>query len=192
MIETLRTRLASRLPYAITLRLDCASAAVVTAIARPFLEVGWSPPVAIYPPHVTLCAYPNDAPLHQLRATIERLAARWQKLPIALASLGIFIGPPPVLFLAPVVTAALLARYAELSAALPRMSADPHFQPTAWVPHVTLAIASQDVRPALTDLPALPIPAALDRLELVRFPPTVILASLNLGSTEPPSRETVE
>ena len=170
------------MPFAITLGLDDFSAASVAAVARPFLERGWGPPASAYPPHVTMAVYAEDAPADRVGEAVEMLASQWEKLPIVLASLGIFRGPPAVLFLAPVVTAALLARREAVRAALPELPDHPHFRPEAWVPHVTLATGGRESDPAFVDLPALPVGALLDRLEIVRFPPAVVLASRRLAS----------
>src|SRR3712207_1159984 len=109
------------MPLAVTLRLDDAAASPVAAMWRALggsgvdddcLRLG-------YPPHVTLAVWSDAAPIEPLAAAVDRFGAEWGALPVALAGLGVFPGAPAVVWAAPVVTEALLARQAALVAAVP-------------------------------------------------------------------------
>jgi 2'-5' RNA ligase len=131
------------------------------------------------PPPLTLAVYPDGARTDELRAALERLAWHWRALPVALSGLGIFPGPSSVLWAAPVVTPEMLARHAALHAAVSGFQVHAHYQPGAWVPHVTLAGALPDPGRALTVLVPhwRPITGVLNQLDLVRFPPVEVLQS---------------
>jgi 2'-5' RNA ligase len=110
---------------------------------------------------------------------VVRFATEWAALPISLSGLVVFPHPATTLWAAPVVTPALLARQAELHAALHDLPIHPHYRPDAWVPHVTLSGALADPGAALTAVLKLwrPLNGWLDRLDLVRFRPVQILQS---------------
>jgi 2'-5' RNA ligase len=97
---------------------------------------------------------------------------------VGLCALGLFPGPPGVLFLAPAPTPALLDIHAALIASLPAAGLHPHYRAGAWMPHVTLAEGVGDPAAAVRalDRAALPLAAVLDRLEVVRFRPVTVLA----------------
>ncbi len=102
------------MPYAITLRLDAAAAAPVASMWQALALQGVSDEAVRlgYPPHVTLAVCADAANSERLLAAARTWAAQWRELPVTLASLGLFPGPPATLFLAPVVTPELLERHA--------------------------------------------------------------------------------
>jgi 2'-5' RNA ligase len=168
------------MPYAITLKLDAEAAAFVVAMWERLASRGVSDEAVRlgYPPHLTLGLFSDAADLERLVPIVRDGASRWRNLPISLASLGWFPGAPGVLFLAPVVTPALLALHRELLTSLPSEHIDPLYQPDHWVPHVTLAAGLSDPIAAVSalELPRLPIAAVLDTIDVVRFPPVEVLA----------------
>jgi len=173
------------MPYAVTLRLDAASAASIEAMWRALAEAGLDDGCLRigYPPHVTLAVYPDDVPVPQLDATVMLLAKEWDILPIELTGLGIFPGPDPVLWVAPVPTAGLLACQAALVAALHGLRCDGHYRPGHWMPHVTLGRVGAAARALEILAPLWPgaMTGRLERLDLVRFRPVTVLCSLALG-----------
>jgi 2'-5' RNA ligase len=177
------------MPYAITLGLDTEAAALVVAMWESFAARGVSDDALRlgYPPHVTLAVFPDGADLGRLLAAARECAARWRGLPVALGSLGLFPGTPAVFFLAPVVTPSLLARHAELLALLTGEPIDPHYQIGRWVPHITLAGGLTDTAAAVTVLGPLELPldALLERVDVVRFRPVRVLASIGLSNARP-------
>lgn len=173
------------MPYAVTLRLDAASAAPIEAMWRALAEAGIDDDCLRlgYPPHVTLAIYPDDAPVPQLETTVALLAKEWGALPVELAGFGIFPGPESVLWVAPVMTAGLLARQAALVAALHGLRCDAHYRPGHWAPHVTLGRVGA-LAPALEILAPLwpgAMAGRLERLDLAHFRPVTVLRSLALG-----------
>jgi 2'-5' RNA ligase len=141
-----------------------------------------------YTPHVTLGIYPDDAPLAPLRAAVDQLAARWTDLCVCLGGLGVFPGPPAVLWAAPVVSAALLARQSALVGALAGLDLHSHYQAGTWMPHITLTGGLRDPTAAMAACLALWRPArgVLNRLDLVRFRPVEILRSVRLPISAQP------
>jgi len=72
---------------------------------------------------------------------MEGFVTRVSSMPVELASIGIFPGETSVLFLAPVVRERLLAAQRHWHQVAGHQAAcTPHYQPQAWVPHVTLAM----------------------------------------------------
>lgn len=173
------------MPCAMTLLLDDQAAARITRLTDALDRAGLAGPGARNggPPHVTLGVYPDTAEVDALHATAAILGQSWRPLPVRFASLGVFPGTPGVLFVAPVVTSALLVRHAQL---LARHRGDGHFASGAWVPHVTLL---QDLEGSDAAARALavaaaawePFTATLDRLALFRFPPAVVVEVVRLG-----------
>ena len=100
--------------------------------------------------------------------------------------LGVFPGPPAVLWLAPGLDPALAALHAAVDAAMAPLPCQAHDRPGAWTPHVTLSAALHGLAGATGALAAValhlrPFAARLDRLDLVRFPPVEILWSAALA-----------
>ena len=172
------------MPYAITLRLDAASVPSVAALWEALAAAGIDSDRHDlgYAPHITLAVYPDDAPEQALRAALAGCASAWRAMPVSLAGFGFFPPPSPILWLAPVPTARLLARQAALLASLPALAPHPHYRADGWMPHVTLSGPLHDPAAALgTVLPLWqPMRCTLDCAELVRFRPVEILCSQNL------------
>ncbi len=180
------------MPYAVALRLDAAAAAPIEGMWRALAAAGLhDDSLALgYPPHVTLSIHPDTAVPARLRDVVAACAAQWTAIDVTLAGVGVFAAPVPVLFLAPVVTEALLLRQRALAEALADQPGDPHYRPGAWVPHVTLAKGGPTGDPgwmgrALDTLaplaPALR-PARAECLDLVHFRPVTVLQSHHLPS----------
>ncbi|MGL4964030.1 MAG: 2'-5' RNA ligase family protein [Inquilinus sp.] len=177
------------MPFAVHLDLDPPSAAALTplidAVERADPDA-MTPRRAQVAPHLSLGVYDRlDAAA--MSASLQRFAALQPACDIQLSSLGLFPGPPAVLFAAPVVAAELLDLYGRLHHAAARFVPHcwVHYLPGDWVPHVTLG---EGMRPAL--VPAAignaiaawqPRAAVLNRLSLVRFHPVELLWSTALA-----------
>jgi 2'-5' RNA ligase len=137
-----------------------------------------------YAPHITLATYPDDTPSDRLCGALDQVAHCWEPLPISLSGFGIFPGPPASLWVAPVVTSALLERHAALHAALAELQPHAHYRLGAWVPHVTLSGALNDPDRALAAVLPLwrPLTGLLDQLDLVRFRPVEVIERRKLKS----------
>lgn len=167
--------------YAITLRLDAKAAVIVEAMWQSLAACNVSNEALSlgYEPHLTLAVFAAHADPKRLLVAAQQCAALWPALPATFSSLGLFPGTPSTVFLAPVVTSTLLERHAALLTALAGEPLDPHYQPGRFVPHVTLAgdlTEPAAAVAALNPLP-LPLPAVLDRLDVVRFRPVEVLDS---------------
>ena len=175
------------MPYAVTLRLDAAAAAPIEALWHALAAAGLHDDSVTlgYPPHVTLSVHPDGTDPHRLGTAVARCAAASTRLDLRFSGFGVFAAPAPVLWLAPVVSEALLLRHRALAEAMAGLPCDPHYRPGDWVPHVTLAKGGQAGTPgwmgrALDVLaPLWPglRPAVAERLELVHFRPVTVLAS---------------
>lgn len=174
------------MPYALTLRLDEHAAARVARLWRAIAaQVGDDGALRLgYGPHITLAVLPDGIDAAAVAAAGFAAARGWDALPVTLAGLGVFPGEPAVVWAAPVATEALLARQCALHAALAGFPVHAHYQPGAWVPHVTLskdgAAPADRVIAAASAAWDGPISGLLDRLELVRFRPVEILRSAAL------------
>lgn len=178
------------MPYAVTLRFDQVLAGQIEAHwQRAAAATGAADlPTGTDEPHVSLAVY-DEGPIDPaaLVALVEGFASTEAPLAIGFSSLGIFPSEENVLFLAPVVTAALLrlhGRWHEHAAALaPACWA--HYVPGSWVPHCTLAMRW----PVATLLPVIgelrsawtPLRGELRALALIRAEPIVTLAEHPLG-----------
>lgn len=137
------------MPFAVHLDLDPHSAAalepLIDAVERADPEAT-TPRRAQVAPHLTLAVYDRlDAAA--MTGPLQRFAALQPARDIQLASLGLFPGPPAVLFAAPVVSAEMLDLHARFHHTAARY--DPHcwahYLPGDWVPHVTFG---EGLRPA--------------------------------------------
>jgi 2'-5' RNA ligase len=169
------------MPFAITLCFDSVSAQTVAAMWRTLSEQGIDADRERlgYAPHVTLAIHPDDTPVARLETATETLARDSHALPVTPSGIGVFPGPTSIVFAVPVVTAELLRRHAALHAALSGSRPHAHYEPSHWMPHVTLSGALTDPARALSALVSSwrPIIGMLDRLELVRFRPVEIIRS---------------
>ena len=175
------------MPLAITLRLDDAAADLVARLWQALADrIGVDDALRLgYRPHITLAVFPDSVPVAAIEPVVRRLAREWRALPVTLPALGVFPGEPPVLWVVPVPSQSLLQRHRDLHTVLETLPVHPHYLPGHWMPHVTL---SKDARlPAEQLLAAAlsawdgPTEAILDRLDLVRFRPVVVLASESLA-----------
>ena len=176
------------MPFAVSLDLDPLSA---TALAPLIDAVERADPKATTPRragvamHVSLAVY-DRLDVAAMIPSLQRFAGLQPACDIQLSSLGLFPGPPAVLFAAPVVSAELLELHGRFHHAAASFVPHcwPHYLPGDWVPHVTLG---EGMRPAL--VPAAidnaiaawqPRTAVLHRLSLVRFHPVELLWSTAL------------
>jgi 2'-5' RNA ligase len=168
----------SDMPFAIEMFLDDTGAAAVRAIWRALAEAGISDyqSTSGARPHVTLAAY-AELDLSAAAPAIAAFAAAEPAPSVSFASVGCFPTDQGVVFLAPVVTRALLDLHARFHATLRPVAGDgwPYYQPDAWVPHCTLAFETPPGRiAAAVDLcrrAALPLSAHLDAVGIVEFRP---------------------
>jgi 2'-5' RNA ligase len=164
---------------AVTLPLDKFAANTATALMRRLADAGLGRDMLDlgYPPHLTLGIWPSADGLAE---AVERLARR-PPIAVQFAGLAVFPGNPAVLWLAPAGSGALLRLHASLAQRCP--GAEPHYEPEAWVPHVTLSQQIADSAAALAVASAAwaPFTATLDRLEIVTLAPLRVVERLGFG-----------
>jgi 2'-5' RNA ligase len=176
------------MPFAVTLRLDPASATQAAGIQRALAEAGLSDlPSLGYPPHVTLAVLPDPVDAGALLAAVGSACRGWSRLPVRLPGLGIFPGGSAVLWLSVAAEDILPRRQAALRAALGERQVLQNYRAGQWMPHVTLA---EDLTEAglstaiqVASRGWIPIDGWLDRVEVVRFRPVSVLWSVVLAET---------
>lgn len=139
-------------------------------------------------PHLTLAgfgAFDKDVLVEALTDELEETSS----FPITFASLGAFTGESSILFLAPVVTKALLLLHERVHTVVVAHVGDSraHYAPGAWIPHCTLALGltgpqlAEGVR-QLAEV-RLPLQTRVTKVRLVAYPSLNVLAtwSLDIG-----------
>ncbi len=175
------------MPFSVLLTLDPASDSAIAELAIDLLgpaNVGAG--IVWTRPHVSLCICESldvEAFLPELRA----IAAGHAPMRFSLASLGFFPGAKRVVFLAPLVTQALLDLHRAVDERFARrgVRVDGNYRPPKWMPHCTLAmgLSSEQLRPALDAYARLSVPleGRFEQLELVEFEPVRLREKLPLG-----------
>jgi hypothetical protein len=142
-------------------------------------------------PHLSLGGgYSASSSRTQLSAKLEQFSGCAAQLPIHIGSLGIFRSIQGFsVFLAPVVTPALLHLHQQFHAAFAsyRHECVPYYLPGAWVPHIALAVhlSAVDLAAALDRCMSdwSPFTARLSAVALVEHPPTDVVVTLPLAPT---------
>jgi 2'-5' RNA ligase len=173
-------------PYAVELRFDEDLAHRVRTLWQVLEEIGSGSfgPGGEPVPHVSLAVYDDEDAVDEAAASrvIERLAARSAVTEIAFAGLGVFPTEENVLFLAPVVTPALLDLHAtwHTMATTLRAACRAHYLPGRWVPHCTLSMLGPmaGVIAGLDHLAAAwaPLSGTVRSIALIRVPPVETIA----------------
>jgi 2'-5' RNA ligase len=173
------------MPYALELALDDPAAGAVRRAWRELADAGITYMARSGArPHVSLGIWDTIDGV-AFEAELARFAAETAPLPITLASVGRFSAG--VVYLAPVVTAALIDVHADARRRFARHGAAPwrHYDPGVWVPHCTLALdlTGEQLGTALqiAGRAPLPIEGRLVEVGIVEFRPVKQLASRALG-----------
>jgi 2'-5' RNA ligase len=141
-------------------------------------------------PHISLAVYDDEDEVDEAAAgrLIEHLAGRHAPIEVTFASLGVFSTDENVLFLAPVVTPALLDLHAAYHAMAEELGATcrAHYLPGRWVPHCTLSMLGT-ISAALEGLRHLagdwaPLSGTIDSVALIRVPPLATIVEQPLTS----------
>ena len=137
-------------------------------------------------PHISFAVFP-DVNVGRLTPVVQRLAEQTPPLTVRFSSIGMFPGKQNVVFLAPVVTPALLEAHAFFHAKLKEQSlpCHPYYLPDTWVPHCTITMA-EPIVDALHTIERLHNANALgevviDEVHIVRYSPAESLAAFRLG-----------
>jgi 2'-5' RNA ligase len=164
-------------PFAVELAFDAATAATVRGLWRDLATAGVDTFLfdSGAAPHLTLAVY-DQLDANAFAPTLAAFAAVVAPHALTLASIGVF-PTTGVVFLAPVVTPALLAVHARFHAdfAPPQTSSWEYYRPGRWVPHCTVAMdLPTPLRPSAVDIcqrASLPITGHLIEVGLIEFRP---------------------
>lgn len=167
------------MPFAVYLELDPYSAAELEPIiahVETISSTATTPRRVDVEPHISLAVYDGLDP-EPLMEVLEAFSEDMSAPDVKLSSIGLFPGPAPVLFAAPVVSSELLALHGHFHAAAASAGAAcwPYYLPGNWVPHVTLAehLTAEEAGAAVSGAMSLwqPMSTSLHRISLVRFHP---------------------
>jgi len=172
---------------ALNLRINDASAPAVTALwdqASAFEDEA-SMRALDYAPHFTFAIYDTGEVSDALaRSAIERAAAGEAAPGMTFNRIGTFAGPPLVLWAAPEPQQHLVRMHAAIHAMINPMLCRPHYRPSFWVPHCTLAMRVREDRrdDALAFAEGFRggVPAVFDVIDCVTFPPVRITTEKRL------------
>jgi 2'-5' RNA ligase len=121
-------------------------------------------------PHLSLSVFSGGRP-EELASSLAPLAG---SLELRFSAVGVFPGPGAVLFVAPVVTPALLDVHRRATELVVSAGGEPwgHYRPGRWVPHATLAQRVDDLTGALRTVLewSLPPPGRVAEALVVRVP----------------------
>jgi hypothetical protein len=109
-------------------------------------QFGWIGAQAVLSPHFSWHvaeAYPFD----RLKSGLMEIARQQSPFTINTAGLGLFLHPKPVLYLAIVVSPALLELHQTVHNFAETIASDSHnsYDPSQWVPHITLAFQDFEI-----------------------------------------------
>ena len=130
------------MPFAVGVTLDSAAAAKIKNLSKRLLEA-ISPEhcsVSDAPPHLTF-AIADQVNVFSVKQLLTDLAGQSPAVRVRFDSFGVFPGEKRVLFLAPVVTAELLAFHGRFHRAFGSHAwhQSDFYLPDNWVPHCTIA-----------------------------------------------------
>jgi 2'-5' RNA ligase len=136
-----------------------------------------------YAPHLTLARY-EDVNSSLLSAALEIFDAT-PAFALAFDRICCFDTEPLTLWLAPRHDARLADVHARVHAVVGEHRSDPNYRPGVWQPHCTIATAIRaDVKVAAKAFAATPIEAlslTFDRVDVVAWPPPILIDSRGLG-----------
>lgn len=139
-------------------------------------------------PHLTLAGFDEFDKGVLVEALTDELEETLS-FPMTFASLGAFTGENSILFLAPIVTKALLTLHERVHTVVVAYvgNSDARYAPGAWIPHCTLALGLSGPRLAegvrqLSEL-KLPLQARVTQVRLVAYPSLSVLATWSLDTS---------
>ena len=169
--------------YAAELHFTPADSAPIFALAQSIAEACQSTPLAGtgWGPHVTLAVFDelpgasagDGAVPEQVERWLATFAREVHGLTLEFAAVGLFPGDEGVLFLAPLVTAQLLAHHRAFHEPLPALglTSRGYYLPDRWVPHCTigfqLAPSALVQAAAMAQQAPLPIHVTVTALRLI-------------------------
>ncbi|TMJ01178.1 MAG: 2'-5' RNA ligase family protein [Alphaproteobacteria bacterium] len=138
-----------------------------------------------YAPHFTFAIYDTDDVSETLRKTAVERAARGQtELHLTFDRIGVFEGPPFVLWADPRPQDPLLQMHKAIHDVIDPMLCRPYYRPGSWVPHCTVGMNIHEDRRA--DAVAFAqnfrggVEAVFDVMECITFPSMHVVAEKRL------------
>ncbi|MEZ4673270.1 MAG: 2'-5' RNA ligase family protein [Caldilineaceae bacterium] len=129
--------------YAVELDFDAESAAAITALTATIYDTcgGLHLTGIGHRPHLSLAVFDSIVPA-RLESILQHLAQTTAPFVVQVAAVGTFPGPQGVVFLAPVVSATLLAVHTSFhdQLATAGLAAHSYYRPGNWVPHCTVGM----------------------------------------------------
>jgi 2'-5' RNA ligase len=129
-----------------------------------------------YAPHITMGLYGDDVEIDTVARAVSAVGRGVRSFTVVLSHVGVFPGPRPVVFLAPVVCEPLLAIHRDMQAALSSAEPHAHYAAGNWAPHVTIADAPRSPASVVDAASALtfPLRGRVVGIDGVRFPPVAV------------------
>lgn len=178
--------------YAVELTLDPVSTEAVRTLWHALTERGVNPtlPQLNAQPHISLAVYETLDPA-AMGDELAAFAGELAPIDTVFSAVGTFPTNEGVVYLAPVVTAELLAIHARFHARMEQLGlrSNAYYRPGHWVPHCTIAleIPPADIPTAIALARASNVfgPISLTAVELIEFRPVQIIYRIPLqGSTD--------
>jgi 2'-5' RNA ligase len=173
------------------LTFDAPSQAALREVQQSLKGAGLPHPATLeqdMTPHLTLAGFDEFDKGVLVEALTDDLEETLS-FPMTFASLGAFTGESSILFLAPVVTKALLLLHERVYTVVVAHVRDSHahYAPGAWIPHCTLALGLTSSQLAegvkqLSDV-RLPLQTRVTKVQLVAYPSMSVLATWSLDTS---------
>ena len=168
--------------YAFCLRFDTESEAAVAVLWQVLVDSGAGDDMLRlgYPPHLSLAVLDEEPPLAVVEAAFDAMSDM-SGFDMQLSDVKCF-ADTPIVWLAVDGGTALADLHARLQALLPEALVREHYRQGRWTPHVTLQMQGDAAAAMMIAGEAWPqaVDARLVALELVQFPPVVVVKSVVL------------
>jgi len=178
--------------FSLNIRIGAASVSAVTALWDEVSAFEEQPSMRAlgYPPHLTLAIYDTDDVSEEARKNaLAHAAAEEAELRLRFDRIGVFDGPPVVVWADPEPKEPLMRMHHAIHAVIDSSLCRPYYRPGAWVPHLTLGMAvpveRRDAAMAFAHN-FRGVEAIFDVIDCVTFPPLRIALETQLpGRLDP-------
>lgn len=131
--------------FAVELHIDEANAAPISALSDAiYAQCGGASLTGMGGhPHISLTVFAELAEPAPVDALLAEFAVVTPPIPVTFSAIGVFAGTQGVVYLAPVVTAELLARHRRFHERLAQLAlaSNAYYLPGNWIPHCTVGFA---------------------------------------------------
>lgn len=167
------------MPFAISLKADNDSARQIHALWDRVAQFEDRPSMREldYPPHVTLAIY-DDLDVGEAAAALAGAVRTEEAVAMTFQNIGVFTGPPLVLYAVPEPNLALARIHQKIHEAILPSRCRLHYRPGSWVPHCTLGMRiSRRFKAqalAFARTPVAPATVVFDAADCVAFHPVKV------------------